>query len=144
MTPKGRCQRTAPLHIGGWHPAMPPNNEAPVTRSPGHPAGPQTGYPPDTQVARTRAACRHARRYQRMGTIDDLSTDLAEQVSQTARFTVGIHTGHRPRSGILWRPDVVVVSEQMLPDDLSTLSIVRGGQTAGATLAGRDPSTNVA
>jgi S1-C subfamily serine protease len=79
-----------------------------------------------------------------MGMFDDLSADLAERVNQAAPFVVGIHTTQRPRSGILWRPDVVVVSEQMLPDDLSTLSIARGGQTAGATLAGRDPSTNVA
>ncbi|MFL5253345.1 MAG: S1C family serine protease [Rhodopila sp.] len=79
-----------------------------------------------------------------MGTIDDLSTELAERVNQAAPFVVGIHTGHRPRSGILWRPDVVVVSEQMLPGKPSTLSVVRDGQTVGATLAGRDPSTNVA
>jgi S1-C subfamily serine protease len=32
----------------------------------------------------------------------------------------------------------------MLPDDLSKLSVIRGGQSVGATLAGRDPSTNVA
>jgi S1-C subfamily serine protease len=79
-----------------------------------------------------------------MGMIDDLSNDLAAQVGQAATFVVGIHAGHRPRSGILWRADVVVVSEQMLPNDLSTVSVVRGGQSVGATLAGRDPSTNVA
>jgi len=79
-----------------------------------------------------------------MALIDDLSAALAEQVGKGAPFVVAIHTRQRPRSGILWRPDVVVVSEQMLPRDLSTLSVVRSGQTIGATLAGRDPSTNVA
>ncbi|PPQ33695.1 S1C family serine protease [Rhodopila globiformis] len=79
-----------------------------------------------------------------MGMIDDLSTSLAGQVNQAAPFVVGVHTGHRPHSGILWRPDVVLASEQTLPRDLSGLSVLRGGQTVGASLAGRDTGTNVA
>jgi len=79
-----------------------------------------------------------------MGMIEDFSAELADRVALAAPFAVGIHTGQRPRSGILWRPDVVVASEQVLPEDLSALSVVRGGTSIGATLAGRDPGTNVA
>jgi S1-C subfamily serine protease len=79
-----------------------------------------------------------------MDMIEQFSSGLADRVAAAAAFTVGVHTGRRPASGILWRPDVVVASEQMLPDDSTALRVVRGGQAVGATLAGRDPSTNVA
>jgi S1-C subfamily serine protease len=79
-----------------------------------------------------------------MDMIEQFSSGLADRVAAAAPFVVGIRTGRRPTSGILWRPDVVVASEQMLPKDVSALQVVRGGQTVGATLAGRDPGTNVA
>ncbi len=79
-----------------------------------------------------------------MDMIEQFSSDLADRIAAAALFTVGIHTGKRPASGILWRPDVVVTSEQMLPEDASALRVMHAGQTIGATLAGRDPSTNVA
>jgi S1-C subfamily serine protease len=79
-----------------------------------------------------------------MDMIEQFSSGLADRIAAAAPFTVGIGTGRRPVSGILWRPDVVVASEQMLPDDASALHVVRGGLTVNATLSGRDPSTNVA
>nr|WP_294522876.1 S1C family serine protease [uncultured Rhodopila sp.] len=79
-----------------------------------------------------------------MGIIDTLSTELADRTAQAATFTVGIHSGQRPRSGILWRPDVVLASEQVLPEDATDLTVIRGGTRVAATLAGRDPGTNVA
>ncbi|MDR3532970.1 MAG: S1C family serine protease [Rhodopila sp.] len=78
-----------------------------------------------------------------MDMIEQFSAGLADRIAAAAPFVVGIRTGRRPTSGILWRPDVVVASEQMLPEDVSALQVVRGGQTVGATLAGRDPGTNV-
>jgi S1-C subfamily serine protease len=79
-----------------------------------------------------------------MDTIEQLSTSLADRIAATAPIVVGIQSGKRPTSGILWRSDVVVASEQMLPEDTSAFQVVRAGQTIGATLAGRDPGTNVA
>ncbi len=79
-----------------------------------------------------------------MDLIEQLSASLADRLAAAATFTVGIHTGKRPTSGILWRADVVVASEQMLPEDATTVRVVQGGLTITATLAGRDPSTNVA
>jgi S1-C subfamily serine protease len=79
-----------------------------------------------------------------MDLIEQFSSGLAGRITAAAPFAVGIHTGRRPTSGILWRPDVVVASEQVLPKDVSELRIVHGGQTINATLAGRDPGTNVA
>ena len=60
-----------------------------------------------------------------------------------ASFTVAIRTGRRDRSGILWRDDVVVTSEQVLPEG-TDFSVVRDGVETPARLAGRDPGTNVA
>lgn len=79
-----------------------------------------------------------------MDMIEQFSYDLADRIAATAPVVVGIRTGKRSTSGILWRSDVVVASEQMLPDDGTVLKVVRSGQTIGATLAGRDPGTNVA
>jgi S1-C subfamily serine protease len=79
-----------------------------------------------------------------MDTIEQFSTSLADRIALAAPVVVGIHTGKRPASGILWRPDVVVASEQVLPEGTSAFQVVRGGRTVGAKLAGRDPGTNVA
>jgi S1-C subfamily serine protease len=79
-----------------------------------------------------------------MDLIEQLSTGLADRVAAAASFTVGIHGAQRPRSGILYRPDVVLASEQVLPDDLTTLTVIRNGHSVPARLAGRDPGTNVA
>lgn len=79
-----------------------------------------------------------------MDMIELFSSGLADRIAVAAPFVVAVHTGQRPASGILWRPDVVVASEQMLPEDVRSLQVVRGGQTVGATLAGRDKGTNVA
>jgi S1-C subfamily serine protease len=80
----------------------------------------------------------------RMDHIEQFSTSLADRIALAAPIAVGIHTGRRAASGILWRSDVVIASEQMLPDDTSALQVVRGGRTIAARLAGRDPGTNVA
>jgi S1-C subfamily serine protease len=52
--------------------------------------------------------------------------------------------GHSPRSGTLWRKDIVVVSEQALPRVQEAEILLAGGSSFAARLAGRDPGTNVA
>jgi S1-C subfamily serine protease len=79
-----------------------------------------------------------------MDLLEQFSSGLADRIAAAAAFTVSIHTDKRPTSGILWRPDVVVASEQALPEDASTLQVVHDGHTHDARLAGRDPGTNVA
>ncbi len=79
-----------------------------------------------------------------MDLIEQLSAGLADRVAAAAAFTVGLHGAQRPRSGILFRPDVVLASEQTLPDDLTTLTVRRGSDSVPARLVGRDPGTNVA
>ena len=79
-----------------------------------------------------------------MDMIEQFSAGLADRIATAAAFTVSVQAGKRPVSGMLWRPDVVVLSEQTLPGDATGLRVVRSGRTVGAALAGRDPRTNVA
>ena len=50
----------------------------------------------------------------------------------------------RHLTGTLWRPDVVVASEQSLPKRDEFELIVAGGSVVNAKVAGRDPGTNIA
>lgn len=75
--------------------------------------------------------------------LDQLSDALETHIAAAAPIVLAIGGGHRHRSGILWRPDVVVTSEQALPDR-SDFTVCRGGTELAAKLAGRDPGSNVA
>jgi S1-C subfamily serine protease len=59
-------------------------------------------------------------------------------------FLAGVRTkdGRRP-SGVLWKPNAIVVSEQALPDAME-YEVRVGDSVAVAQLAGRDEGTNVA
>jgi S1-C subfamily serine protease len=74
-----------------------------------------------------------------------LSAALTERVAAARALVAGIRVGGRPlRSGTLWRKDVVVVSEQALPDiEKAEIVLIEGG-TFAARVAGRDPGTNIA
>jgi S1-C subfamily serine protease len=74
-----------------------------------------------------------------------LSAALADRVDAAAPMLAAIGTGtQQTLSGILWRPDAVVTSEQALPDQESYSVILHDGTEAAAKLAGRDRGTNVA
>ncbi|MEO9189205.1 MAG: S1C family serine protease [Acetobacteraceae bacterium] len=75
--------------------------------------------------------------------LDQLSNATADRVAAAAPCVVAIRVDHRARTGILWRPDVVVTSEQVLGDQ-AELTVVHQGVELKARLAGRDPGTNVA
>src|SRR5258708_31726785 len=100
------------------------------------------GHQPDTPGATNAAGCRHQpRRQSTMDIIEQLSSALADRLAGAATSVVALKTGPRHRSGILWRPDVVVTSEQVVGDQESA-TIIQGGTEVKAKLAGRDPTTN--
>jgi S1-C subfamily serine protease len=78
-----------------------------------------------------------------MDIIEQLSRALADRLAYAAPYVVALRSGHRHRSGILWRPDVVVASEQVVGEH-DQFVVVHGGTEQPAKLAGRDPTTNVA
>ena len=79
-----------------------------------------------------------------MDPIEQFSEALADRLAAAAVFTVGIEGLPRLRGGILFRPDAVIVSEQVLPPDAEALTVRRGGSAVAARVAGRDPATNIA
>ena len=79
------------------------------------------------------------------GTLLALSNDLADAVDRAGRSVVAIHARRRiPASGIHWRPGVVVAANHTVRQDDGITISVAGGRTLPATLAGRDPSTDLA
>src|SRR5580698_7019435 len=102
---------------------------------------PSARYQPLDQTGRVPTG--NNRRLSVMDIIEQFSTAMADRVAAAAPSVVGLKSGHRPRSGILWRPDVVVTSEQTVGEQ-DTAVIVQDGAQIAAKLAGRDPSTNVA
>ena len=78
-----------------------------------------------------------------MDIIEQLSSALADRLAGAESSVVALKAGSRHRSGILWRPDVVVTSEQVVGEQDQAI-IIRGAAKVVAKLAGRDPTTNVA
>jgi S1-C subfamily serine protease len=74
-----------------------------------------------------------------------LSTAVADVVERTAKAVVAVtHGGRGTISGIHWRPGVIVTAEEMLEQDKDITVTLPGGRQITGTLAGRDPSTDVA
>jgi S1-C subfamily serine protease len=69
----------------------------------------------------------------------------AELVERAAGSIVAVHGGgHRPLSGIHWRSGVIVTAEEALECDENIKLTLPAGRVADASLAGRDPTTDVA
>jgi S1-C subfamily serine protease len=73
------------------------------------------------------------------------SNALATRAEAAKNAVVAIRLAHgRHITGMVWRSDIVVVSEQSLPqkDDFELISA--GGAAVTAKIGGRDPATNIA
>jgi S1-C subfamily serine protease len=74
-----------------------------------------------------------------------LSEHTAQTVERVSPYVVAVHGGgRRPTSGIHWRAGVIVTAEEVLERDEGIKVTLPGGREVDATLAGRDPSTDVA
>jgi len=74
-----------------------------------------------------------------------LADSTAELVERAARSVVAVHSGgRRPASGIHWRSGIVVTAEEVLEQDENIKLALPGGRLVDASLAGRDPTTDVA
>ena len=73
------------------------------------------------------------------------SDALAARVEFTKPTAVALRLSHeRYVSGIVWRPDALVASEQSLPRRDEFEVVIAGGAVTTAKVAGRDSSTNIA
>jgi serine protease Do len=75
----------------------------------------------------------------------ELSNALAESTDHAAASAVAVHTETRgSSSGVIWRPGIVVTAEHALRRDEEIQLTLPDVRVVAATLAGRDPSTDVA
>ena len=75
----------------------------------------------------------------------ELSNALAQATDRAASSVVAVHTERRgSSSGIVWRSGVIVTSDHSLRRDEEIQVTLPNGHVASATLAGRDPSTDIA
>lgn len=78
-------------------------------------------------------------------TFSTLSDDIAARVAAAAPGLVTLYPGMRAeRTGFAWQSGIIVTSEQNLPEPTDIPVLLPGGTPATATIAGRDPGTNVA
>ncbi len=75
----------------------------------------------------------------------DLSNNLADAVARAGASTVAVHARQRQSaSGVLWRPGVIVATDHTIERDDDITVTLPDGASVAATLAGRDPSTDIA
>src|SRR5213076_2582307 len=69
----------------------------------------------------------------------------ADDVESAGRAVVAIHARRRiPASGVHWRPGVIVATHHTINRDENITVTLPDGTTAPVSLAGRDPSTDLA
>ncbi len=79
------------------------------------------------------------------GTWRALSNESASAIEKAGRAVVAVHARRRiPASGVHWRPGIVVTADHTLERDEEITITLPDGRTAAATLAGRDPTTDLA
>lgn len=79
------------------------------------------------------------------GTLVGLSNDLAGAVERAGAGIVAVNARHRvPSSGVHWRAGVVVTADHTVERDEEITVTLPDGRGVPATLAGRDPGTDVA
>jgi S1-C subfamily serine protease len=78
-------------------------------------------------------------------TLQSLSRDLANVVGQAGTAVVAINARrHLSSSGVCWRDGVIVTAAHTLRRTEEISVILSSGETVAATLAGADPSTDLA
>src|SRR5258708_5554978 len=73
------------------------------------------------------------------------SNALATRAEAAKNAIVAVRLAHgRHITGMVWRSEIVVVSEQSLPGKDDFELVAAGGAVVTASMAGRDPATNIA
>ena len=76
--------------------------------------------------------------------IQDLSAALEGAVAQFAPSVVSVASHRMQASGFVWRPGLVVTSDEGLAEEGEVRVTLPGGEEIAARIAGRDPGTAVA
>src|SRR5262245_10549578 len=73
--------------------------------------------------------------------IQQLSTALEGTVAALAPSLVSVVSHRMPASGFVWRPGLIVTSDEGLAEEGEVRVVLPGGESIAARPAGRDPST---
>ncbi len=74
-----------------------------------------------------------------------LSNELAKLVEEFQPYVVAVHArAHFPSSGIIWKPGVVATADHTVRRDEDIQVTLADGKRVDATLAGRDPGSDIA
>jgi S1-C subfamily serine protease len=77
--------------------------------------------------------------------LSQFSRDLAAVIDATSPAIVAVHgRGRLPSSGIVWEPGLIVTAEETIAREADLALTLADGRRVEATLAGRDPSTDIA
>ena len=76
--------------------------------------------------------------------LSTFSDALTRLVATVGRSVVAVRSHRSRASGFIWRAGLVVTASDALADDERIEVVLPGGQTATATVRGRDPSTDIA
>ena len=76
--------------------------------------------------------------------LQDLSGALVGLVAIAAPAIVSVHSHRSRSSGFVWRPGFIVTADEALADEGDVAVRLPGGNTVAATVAGRDPTTDIA
>src|SRR4030095_7608278 len=76
--------------------------------------------------------------------LTDLSSSLARLVPAVAPSIVSVHSHRTLSSGFVLKSGFVVTADQALADEGDVAVTLAGGKRLSATIAGRDPTTDVA
>ena len=76
--------------------------------------------------------------------LQDISTAVRTVVAQTAPSVVAVQSRGSRSSGFVWRPGLVVTSDEALADEGEVTVSLPGDEAVPAEVVGRDPTTDIA
>ncbi|MEA2958431.1 MAG: hypothetical protein QOJ58_3937 [Alphaproteobacteria bacterium] len=76
--------------------------------------------------------------------LTNLSASLSGLVAATAPSIVAIHSHRALSSGFIWKTGMIVTPDEALADEGEVAVTLSGGKRISATIAGRDPTTDIA
>jgi S1-C subfamily serine protease len=76
--------------------------------------------------------------------LTSLSASLSGLVAATAPSIVAIHSHRALSSGFIWKTGMIVTADEALADEGEVAVTLSGGKRISATIAGRDPPTDIA
>ena len=76
--------------------------------------------------------------------LQSFSKEIADLVRVAGRSIVGVRSHRSQGSAFSWRPGLFVTADENITDEDRLAVVLPGGETALATVKGRDPSTDIA